>query len=51
MDPNGFISIGGNLRFDDECIIYDFNLNKDYTKNNEKKANTSFWFKVTLKNF
>ena len=51
VDPNGFISIGGNLRFDDECIIYDFNLNKDYTKNNEKKANTSFWFKVTLKNF
>lgn len=51
VDPNGFISIGGNLRFDDECIIYDFSLNKDYTKSKEKKANTSYWFKVTLKNF
>jgi LPS-assembly protein len=50
FDPNGFISFGGKIQYDDECIVYSLRVDKDYTKNNDKKANTSFWFKVTLKN-
>ncbi len=50
FDPNGFISLGGMVKYVNDCITYQANINKDYTKNNEgKKPNTTYWFTISLK--
>lgn len=50
FDPNGFISVGGNIKYLNDCILYSFGINKDYTKSQEKKANTTYWLRISLKN-
>ena len=47
--PNGFISFGGKVKYTNECIEYSANAARDFTRNGEKKQNTTFWFTVSLK--
>ncbi|MEK6734804.1 MAG: LPS assembly protein LptD, partial [Pseudomonadota bacterium] len=50
MDPNGFISMGGKVKYVNDCITYSANVNRDFTKNYSKKGDTIYWFSVALKN-
>ncbi len=50
IDPNGFISVGGNIKYMNDCILYSVSMNKDYTQNKDKKPNTTYWFTISLKN-
>lgn len=50
VDPNGFISFGGRLQYLNDCILYQFEVNRDYTKTNSRGTNTTYLFKVLLKN-
>jgi hypothetical protein len=33
-----------------DCITYSASINKDLTKNQDRKKNTEFWFDINLKN-
>ena len=50
VDPNGFISVGGRLQYLNDCILYQFEVNRDYTKTKDRGTNTTYLFKVLLKN-
>jgi LPS-assembly protein len=50
LDPNGFISVGGRLKYLQDCVEYSTSVNKDFTQNKDKKANTTWWFDISLKN-
>lgn len=50
MDPSGFISAGTKIKYVNDCITYSASIDKDFTQNDDKKKNTTFWFDVSLKN-
>ena len=50
IDPNGFISVGGRLKYLNDCILYTASINRDYTRSKDKKPSTSYWFTVSFKN-
>lgn len=47
---NGFVSMGSRVKYVNDCITYSATINKDLTKNQDRKKNTEFWFDVSLKN-
>ncbi len=47
---NGFVSFGGKAKYTDDCIDYAISVNRDLTSNEDKKANTTYWFEIVLKN-
>ncbi len=46
----GIVSVGGRVKYLNDCIAYSAIINKDYTENVNQKRNTTFLFDVTLKN-
>jgi LPS-assembly protein len=50
VDPNGFISIGSGIKYLNDCILYSASINRDYTRNQDKKPNTTYWFRISFKN-
>ena len=49
-NPGGMISVGSKFKYIDDCITYSFGIERDYTKNDIKKKNTTWWFNIGLKN-
>jgi LPS-assembly protein len=47
---NGFVNYGGKVKYTDDCIEYAISLNRDLTSNEDKQANTTYWFEIVLKN-
>lgn len=47
---NGFVSMGSRVKYINDCITYSASVDKDLTKNSDKKKNTVFWFDIDLKN-
>lgn len=47
---NGLISMGTKIKYVNDCITYAATLDKDLTKNQDKKSSTEFWFDISLKN-
>ena len=50
VDPSGFIKIGTKLKYLNDCIEYTTGINKDFTRRNDSKPNTTWWFNIALKN-
>ncbi len=50
VDPNGFVSVGGKVKYFNDCILYKFEVSRDYTKNNNTKPSTTYWFDISFKN-
>ena|GEM_PF-4054070 len=48
--PNGFVNFGGKAKYTNDCIEYSLSLTRDLTTNENKEANTTYWFEIVLKN-
>jgi LPS-assembly protein len=42
-------SVGGHLKYEDECTIFDFFVYRRYTSINGDNGNTTILFTITLK--
>lgn len=47
---NGFVSMGSRVKYVNDCITYSATVDKDLTKNADKKKSTVFWLDISLKN-
>lgn len=50
VDPNGFISAGAKIKYVNDCITYAASINRDFTRNEDRKEDTTIWFDISLKN-
>lgn len=49
MDPAGFTSAGAKIKYFDDCITYVYTIDKDFTKNEDRKSDYSWRFTILLK--
>lgn len=49
-NSGGFISFGSRVKYLNDCILYKFEVNRNYTRNINTKPSTTYWFAVELKN-